>query len=333
MRLYLTFSQCRKEVRRPFAGNRISMRRSPDLSQIFERKRIKRPYFLILSFLIASFNLCYSQNLPSTSIALFELDVHSEKPLKNAKFLTNFNPKGYNNQPAFFDENTLYITSDWSAKGQTDIVKLNLLREAMLKITDTDESEYSPTLCPDKTHFSTITVPPTNAANPAQFLWRYPLDRSSSGKVLSYDLSNVGYHCWMSEGELALFLVDDPHKLVIYNIRAGSVKEVDANIGRCLKMSRGSELIYVHKANFNIWYLKSYNPSTGLKNIIGETRPGSEDFEILDDGTLMMAQQSRIYLMSEVGGWREIDDLTRYGISKVTKIAAHGNKIALVYAS
>ena len=291
--------------------------------------RIYSTTIALLSFVMG----LLAQELPSTSIVIFELDRGAEITLTNAKFLTKFNPEGYNNQPAFFDENTLYISSDWKAKGKTDIVKLNLLRKAVLKVTHTVESEYSPTLGPDPKSFTVVTLPEGTTDNPAQFIWEYPLDRSHEGEILSYDISNVGYQCWINRNEIALFLVDDPSKLSIYNTETQKSKDIDENIGRCLKVNSNGELIYVHKTGYNIWYFKSYDSRTGEKNVIGETRPGSEDFEILDDGSFIMAEQSRIYLLSQPGGWREIDNLRRLGIDNISRIAAYGNKIAIVFAT
>ena len=291
--------------------------------------RIYSTTIVLLSFVTA----LSAQELPSTSIAIFELDKGADLALTNAKFLTNFNPEGYNNQPAFFDENTMYISSDWKAEGKTDIVKLNLLRNAILKVTHTEESEYSPALSPDPKSFTVVTVPSGSTENPPQFIWKYPLDRSHEGEILSYDFSNVGYQCWINKNEIALFLVDDPNRLSIFNVETQKTKEIDNNIGRCLKVNSNGELIYVHKTGYNIWYFKSYDSRTGQKNVIGETRPGSEDFEILQDGSLIMAEESRIYLLSETGVWREIDNLRRLGIDNISRIAAYGNKIAIVFAT
>lgn len=288
--------------------------------------------FLCLVF-ISFYLVATGQGLPKSSITLFELDQSSSTSLKNARYLTGFNADGYNNQPSFFDEHTIYISSDWNAKGQTDIVKLNLLREAILKVTDTDESEFSPTLMPDGQHFSTITVPPGKIGEQPQFLWQYPLDRTGSGNAVTYDFANVGYHNWLSENEVAIFLVGEPNQLILYNINNQVVTELDKNTGRCLKSDDKGQLIYVHKAALNIWYLKSYDPVTGKKKIIAETLRGSEDFGILNDGSIIMGRGSKLFRLSEIGGWKEFADLTQYKINKVTRMAVHGNKMAIVHAT
>ncbi|MEE9374159.1 MAG: hypothetical protein V3V00_13990 [Saprospiraceae bacterium] len=286
--------------------------------------------FILIIFIISSVS---SQGLPHTSITAFDYNQNSDNILSNPQYLTEFNAKGYNNQPSFFSNDILYITSDWKAKGQTDIVKLNLKSKSLLKVTDTDESEYSPTAAPDNITFSCISVPPGQKGdNPVQLLWKYPLSRSDMGEAVSYDFENVGYHHWINRIEVALFLVDDPHELIIYNTINGTVTEVDKNIGRCFKLNNKGILIYVHKAAHNIWYLKTYNTISNQKNIIGETKTGSEDFIVLSNGNIIMGQGSKLYMLGAIGAWKEIADLNIYGINNITRLAIKSNKLAIVHA-
>jgi hypothetical protein len=290
--------------------------------------------FLLWGALIGTTTtLLNGQGLPSTSISLFKFEPASTEVLSEPKYLTGFNPTGYNNQPTFFGPDILYITSDWEANGQTDLLKLNLKSESILKVTDTPDSEYSPTRTPDNQGISCISVPPDQTENPIQWLWKYPLDRTNSGNAVSYDFENVGYHHWINSSQVAIFLVGDPHQLIIYNTSNGEVTNVDENIGRCFRMNDQGRLVYVHKAAHNIWYLKTYDVTTGTKNIIGETKTGSEDFEILDDGKMIMGQGSKLFILGDIGGWTELVDLNKYNVKKISRLAIQNNKIAIVHAS
>ena len=86
-------------------------------------------------------------------------------------------------------------------------------------------------------------------------------------------------------------------------------------------------------AAHNIWYLKTYDVATGMKNIIGETKTGSEDFEILDDGKMIMGQGSKLFILAEIGGWSELVDLNKYNVKNISRLAIQNNKIAIVHAS
>ena len=293
-----------------------------------------RSFGITLFFLVLSI-ACTAQGLPSTSITLFSFDPTADNVVSEPRYLTGFNPDGYNNQPAFFGAEVLYITSDWDAKGQTDILKLNTKRNTLAKVTDTPDSEYSPTPVPDDKSFSCISVPLSTSsdADPIQWLWKYPVDRSNSGNAISFDFENVGYHHWLNIHEVAIFLVGDPHTLIIYNTLNGETTQIDKNIGRCFRMDNQGRLIYVHKAAHNIWYLKTHDTITGKKSIIGETKTKSEDFAVLNDGRLIMGQGSKLFILGQVGGWTEVADLLKYNIKNISRLAVRNNKIAVVHAS
>ncbi len=289
-----------------------------------------------LFFIIMALAYTYAvngQGPPSTSISLFTFDPDETEVVSSPKYLTSFNPDGYNNQPAFFEDDILYITSDWEAKGQTDILKLDLKSESLLKVTDSEYSEYSPTPTPDNKGISCIAVPPGQSDNPTQWLWKYPINRENSGSAISYDFENVGYHHWISDHQVAIFLVGDPHSLIIYNTDNGDITEVDKNVGRCFRMDQLGRLIYVHKAAHNIWYMKTFEVATGKKSIIGETKTGSEDFEVLTDGRMVMGQGSKLFIFGEIGGWSEIADLNKFKVKNISRLAIRNNKIAIVHAS
>jgi len=288
--------------------------------------------FRIIAFLISIFcHFITVGQLPQSAITVFEM---REGSIEKPQFLTNFNISGYNNQPAFFDKDILYLTSDWNAQGQTDIIKLNIKAKTLTKVTTTQDSEYSPTPTPDGIGMSCISVPPGQSGdNQIQLLWKYPLDRSNGGKAITYDFENVGYHHWLNRNEVAIFLVGEPHRLIIYNTLNQSITPVDENVGRCFRMNTRGELVYVHKAAHNIWYLKTYNVTTQKKNIIGETKTGSEDFELLGDNSILMGKGSILYQLSDTGGWKSMADLKKYGVDKISRLAIRNNKIAIVHAS
>ena len=250
--------------------------------------------------------------------------------LENPEFLTVFNKSGYNNQPAFFSEQQVYLTSNYHNSEKTEIIKLDLKNKTLYRVTNTTESEYSPTLSPDRNFFTCIRVEKNGKD---QFLWMYPIDQSDGGRRLMEKINNVGYHCWISDQEVALFVVDEPIKLLIGNIKTGNTRYLLDKIGRCIKSSPDGELIIVHKLLENKWYLKKYNPETGTFKIITETLPGQEDFEILPDGSILMANGSEIWKYNNnriIDNWKKMDDLSDLGINNITRIASSGNKILFV---
>ncbi|MFT6337204.1 MAG: hypothetical protein ACJATI_003966 [Halioglobus sp.] len=250
--------------------------------------------------------------------------------MKDPVYISGFNPNGYNNQPSFINPRELYVTTDMYDKNFTDIVKLDLQNEEYYRVTATDSiAEYSPTPQAIRSYFSTVRV---EKDGKTQSLWLYPKNHQSYGKRVLKDIGNVGYHCWLSEEEVALFLVDDPMQLAIGNIKEDVTQIVLENIGRCFRQNSDGDLLFIHKISPEKSYIKSYNAETNDFTSIAETLAGSEDFELLNDGTFIMGSGSQLYKLNpEIdNSWLEVIDLAEFEIMNITRLAASRNRLVLV---
>jgi len=287
------------------------------------------------TFTLALLGICFSsfaQNIPVTNLYLFQLASKDGKTiLTRPSFASKFNPEGYTNQPAFFSENEAYVTVQTKNGAQTEIYALNIDRQELTRVTKTLESEYSPTVMPDNGNFSVVRVDADGQA--AQRLWQYPINRSNGGSVLLRDFTNVGYHFWVNENEVLLFLVGDPNQLVIADKRTGTSKYVAQNPGRCFKKMKNGKIAVVHKSSDDAWFIKELDAETGTLRTIIQTLGGSEDFEILADGSFLMARGSKIYRYKdgESSNWELMTDVNGFGIQSVTRMAlSRGGRLMLV---
>ena len=91
-------------------------------------------------------------------------------------------------------------------------------------------------------------------------------------------------------------------------------------------------LIFVHKTSPETWYIKSLDPESNRITMITQTVTGSEDFELLSDGTYIMGKGSTLYFInpSRNDTWTEIVDLTEYGIMNINRLATSRNRLILV---
>lgn len=251
--------------------------------------------------------------------------------LNSPVYLSGFNPDGYNNQPYFITPDEVYITSNFYDENFTDFMKLDVLNNVYYRVTATDSvSEYSPTPRALPGYFSAVRVEKDQTT---QSLWLYPNDHSNYGKRIFKDISNVGYHRWLSESEVALFLVDTSSmKLAIGSLTSETVSIVLEDIGRCFSQNSDGDLLFVHKVSENNWYIKTYNPEERKATIITQTRPNSEDFVVLSDGTFLMAEGSKIYSIHPERDefWTEIADLEEYDILNISRLAVSRNRLILV---
>lgn len=286
-------------------------------------------YFL--PAILSLFPLILSAQLPAGQIFFFEIEPHgvSEMHLTNPKYLTGFNEGGYNNQPSFFSAYDLYFTMQNKADTlQTDIYKLDLIRKEKARVTATLDQEFSPTLMPDKKHFSVVRVEPGGI----QRLWSLPIEQDGIGAPIFEDITTIGYHCWLEPDLVALFLVGEPHYLVVARPSTGEHHKVASNIGRCLRKLPNGNLAYVQKATADTWYIKEYKILADTNHIIMKTLPGSEDFTILEDGTFLMALGSTIFKKHPAidNTWSPVSNLENFGLRNIKRLASFGEKYLAV---
>ena len=276
-------------------------------------------------------NICHSQ-LPQANLYIFEYHITEDGlELQKGKYLTDFNPKGYNNQPHFINDNELLISSNYFDEAQTDIIRLNMKKNKLTRVTATDQGEYSPTVTPNRRELSVIREVLGGDVN--QILWRYPLSQDNAGKRALANETTVGYHAWLSGTHLAAFLVGDPHQLYFFDLMEDRRSLIANNPGRGLISTNGI-LYYVQKSSDANWYIKSYDPENQESKLICETVRGSEDFDILNDGSFIMAKGSKLYSLhpDQVRTWKEVADLSELGISNLNRLKVKRNKIVLVNA-
>ncbi len=252
-------------------------------------------------------------------------NLNNEITLSNPKFLTGYNAKGYNNQPYFMDARTIYLTSMVGQEQQTDIYALNLFNSKKHQVMNTPEAEYSPQLRPGTSSFTCVRV---ESDGVTQRLWQFPKDQSNQGKALFPEVKNVGYYYWLDEHRVAMFLVGEPHRLVIGDTRDNIIEQVTSNVGRGMGLTPDGTLLFVQKLSENTWYIKELDIETQRTSIVIETLRGAEDFVVMRDGSIMMASQASLYLFDPSGTkeWKPVADMRKYGLSNITRMAFNENR-------
>ncbi len=278
----------------------------------------------------------FSQHLEHFDVLLLSLAQHTDSSWHAAapRFLTAFNPRGYNNQPQFFSANELYLTvQEPTDTTQTDILALNIPLRTTTRVTATQTPEYSPTLQPGGRRFSVVRVEPDGS----QRLWSFPLDRSDNGRVVFPNLSNVGYHCWLNDTLAALFLVgenNETHALAVVGTSRQLPVRIAFNVGRCLQKMPDGRLAFIQKATEQTWFIKAYDAAKRTFDFLTKTLPGSEDFVVLPDGTFLAGSAGKLYAWNprRQTDWKEITDLSRYGVHSITRLALSpdGKLLAIV---
>jgi len=289
----------------------------------------------IFTLLIFLFGIqIFSAQLPNTNIYLFDFKQYTDSIyiFEKPKYLTFFNANGYNNQPQFFGDNKLYITSQQAGKEQTDIIAFDLTQNTRRMVTETVDSEYSPTPTPNGKSFTCIREEADG--NKTQRLWKFPISQSNDGARIYDETTGVGYHSWINSQETALFIVGQPHQLMIKNVNDDTEVFIADNIGRSFNVLPNGNFAFVHKITDSNWELIEVNLLNYRKSLIIQTIPQSEDFVVLKDGTFLMAKGSKLFkfTLGKDQDWIEIADFVNFGMNNISRIAVDPNngKIALV---
>ena len=245
------------------------------------------------------------------------------------------NSPGYDNQPFFTaDSRAILFTSNRGGR-QTDIYRYDVVSKQTSRVTDTPESEYSPTVTPDG-GISVIRV----ESDGTQRLWRFAAD-GTSPRVLLPDLKPVGYHAWSDDHTLVLFVLGPPATLQIADTRTGKSRVVATDVGRSIaKIPGGRTVSFVQRVttgNGVTLSIREIDPATGTITPITDAVAGSTEADCAwtPDGVLLMASQGKLYSWNRVEKrWDTVADLERLGLTGVTRLSVSGDSkwIAIVAA-
>jgi len=291
---------------------------------------------LLVLLLLAGHATGHAQlfDLPATQVYAFDMEQENDTiwHFRNPRYLTAFNPGGYNNQPAFIANDLLMLTVQFPDSVQSDIYQLDLRRQTLMQVTATLESEFSPQLTPNELYFSAVRVELDEEHT--QRLWRFPMDRLGYGEPALQYVRNVGYYAWLDRSKVALFIVNEPPMLVLADTRDGSTRPVVSDIGRGLQRLPNGWLAFVHKERPDAWYIKALDPATLEMRTLAETLPGVEDFTVMPDGTLLQAHRSKLYKRHprRDSSWVLMADFKHYDMAQISRLAVSpdGRTIALV---
>jgi hypothetical protein len=251
---------------------------------------------------------------------------------------------GYDNQPFFApDGRTLYFTSargDLSSKcgsPQTDAYRYDLQSRSVARVTETSDCEYSPTVTPDGNHLSVIQVEPDGT----QRLWKFTVDGKSPSVVLQ-DVKPVGYHAWLDQNTLVLFVLGQPATLQIADVRTGKAEIAASNIGQSIQRMPQGGVSFIQQAGegdqrsllVTQITMKDGKPVTRrLTPVVSGARQAHVAWT--PDGTLLMAHEGTLYAWREgQTDWRAAADLAALGLRNVTRLAVSpkGDRLAIVAA-
>jgi len=274
-----------------------------------------------------------AQAAPGTDIWVLDLhDSGGEVRISNPVRISN--RAGYDNQPHFGPGGTYVLYTSIDDAGQADILRYDFSSGKSENLTRTaSESEYSATLMPGGGRFSAIRV----EADSTQRLWSFDLS-GSDPQIVLHAVMPVGYHAWIDEETLALFVLGSPATLQIATAGDETAQIYAQDIGRSLhKVPHHRLASFLHwetRDGERVGVIKTIDPTSGEMEVAGVALEGSQDYAWTVEGVILMASGSTLFSHTpgDEAGWREVADLAPVGIDGISRLAVSpdGNRLAVV---
>jgi hypothetical protein len=262
------------------------------------------------------------------------------------------NRPGYDNQPFFAaDGASLFFTSDRGAPpaggnepqpagaslSRTDIYRYQFNPPSTLRLTATPEGEYSPTVTPDGNHISVIRV----ESDGTQRLWMFTTD-GKDPKVILPDVKPVGYHAWLNENTVVLFVLGQPATLQVADVRTGKSEIVARNIGQSIQRMPNGGVSFVEQSGegeqrtLTISECRIEDGKAVTRALTPAVKGARQAWTAwTPSGMLLTPHEGTLYgWKAGQSGWQPVADLTSLGLRNVTRLAVSpkGDRIALVAA-
>jgi len=242
---------------------------------------------------------------------------------------------GYDNQPFFTPDGSALLFTSVRGGTQSDIYRYDIVGGTVTQVTNTPESEYSPIVTPAGA-LSVVRVELDK--DRTQRLWQFTADGSDPHVVLDA-IKPVGYHAWVDDHTLVLFVLGQPPTLQVVDTKTGTVRIVASDIARSLQAIPARHTIsFVQRDRSDETMrllVEELNPATGETSLLTPAVPGGEEADLAwtPDGTLLTVRDDVLYAWRRGdAAFKSVATLDRLGLKGVSRIAVSpkGDRIALV---
>jgi Tol biopolymer transport system component len=259
-----------------------------------------------------------------TDIWFFELSAEGDT-LRGSQPRNFTSRPGYDNQPHFVvGGSLLYVQQEGE---RTDLWRWSPETNLKTRLTLTpDASEYSPTPIPGgEGAISYVKVEPDST----QRLWRMEGD-GEGADVLVPDIAPVGYHAWIDDTRVALYVLGDPAALRIVDVQSGNARTVAEGIGRSPQPVPDRPAVSFTRPDDGGVAVEIYDADADETERVVRLPEGAAFHAWTPDGTLLTAVESRI-LARQGDRWVEVAELTALGqeFSRLA-VSPDGARLAVV---
>jgi len=227
--------------------------------------------------------------VPEMDVYLVELSGDPDQPVFGEPRNVTARP-GYDNQPVFLPDGSGFLYTAY-VDDQADTYRYEIADGSIHRVTASTAGEWAPALTPDGAGF-TIS---RNEPEGFQRLWRFPMD-GRSPKVVLRDITGAGYHTWVDDHTVALYLLPEPAELVLIDVRTEERRVVARDVGRCIQQVPGRrEIAYLDKSDADAWLIRYLDLETMEFTRSLPALDEREDFAFAADGSILVGREGRVY--------------------------------------
>ncbi len=235
------------------------------------------------------------------------------------------NRPGYDNQPFFTPLGELMFVQ--MEDDRTDIWRWSPGTQSASRLTATPlQGEFSPTPIPgSKGGISYIRSPDDTSGR----LWRMPRE-GAAAEIVFPDIGPVGYHAWLDNEHVALWLLQDPSVLQVVEIRTQEARTIATGVGRSPQSVPKRRAVSFTRGTTSGTWVELYDLDLDRTEALALLPVGAEFHAWTPDGVLLSSSGSRVVAWLD-DSWQEVTDLAYLGL-KLTRLAVSrdGARLALV---
>ena len=262
---------------------------------------------------------------PGTDVIVAPLDA-SAPSLRVGRPRRATTRPGYDSQPAFLRGDPGLV---WTAihDGQADVYRQDGDGGGITQVTDTPESEFSPTPWPG----GALTLVRVEGDG-RQRLWRYRADGTPGAPVLP-DVDSVGYHAWLDSSRVALFVLGSPPTLHVTNVTSGADTVLARRIGRSLQPVPGRAAVSFVQvgpdSSVAIHRLDGDSLTTRRLTEAPTDAPSGDHAWTPSGHLLMTTEDSLVAWRRGRADWRPVAALDTMDVSRLA-VSPSGDRLAMV---
>lgn len=296
--------------------------------------------FLALPIAMLLVSDSVAQSAAGTDIFVADMAKKKDKwVLSNHRNITD--REGYDNQPYFLKDGNrlLYTSAQTEGKtSQTDAFLYDINAAARTNLSRSSASEYSPTPWKNETAYSMIRV----GDDGKQKLWAYSFDGQQQLELLK-DVEPVGYHAWVNDSEVMMFVLGEPHRLEFADIKTGKSVAYDQDIGASLFKIPGTNLMS-YSRNLKqgedappLWQLTQIDPASKRKQGLIQLPEGAYYYAWTPDQHVIAAKGSTLQYWrystssSQSSVWTDFANVSAQCPKGVTRLAVNPQQSRIAY--